>query len=191
MFRASPGFTIVELLVVIVVIAILASIATVAYIGITDRAQASQRISAIDAWEKAIRIYEQTHGSYPVPSGSTAVSTCLGPEFPAGDGFATGECILNNGSNLGYTANAEIGTMLKEYINVASSPFPTIKFTVYGMTIQQRGVLYYASNGRPGNNDEVSLMYYITTDQTCGRGTKFYDSANKFGTCKLYLHEPQ
>ena len=57
-FERQKGFTIVELLVVIVVIAILAAIAIVSYNGATEQARSSQRLVALDAWEKSIRVYE-------------------------------------------------------------------------------------------------------------------------------------
>lgn len=50
----QPGFTIVELLIVIVVIAILAAITIVAYNGIQQRARDSQRISDLSNARKAL-----------------------------------------------------------------------------------------------------------------------------------------
>ena len=50
--RWAPGFTIVELLVVIVVIAILAFIAVVAYSGVQLRAKNTQLLASFDAYDK-------------------------------------------------------------------------------------------------------------------------------------------
>lgn len=61
----SPGFTIVELLIVIVVIAILAAISVVAYRGLQDRARASEVSSALTQSKKKLELYKVDNGSYP------------------------------------------------------------------------------------------------------------------------------
>lgn len=63
--NTRPGFTIVELLIVIVVIAILAAITIVAYNGIQQRARDSQRKSDIATIIKALELYYAENGSYP------------------------------------------------------------------------------------------------------------------------------
>lgn len=70
----TPGFTIVELLIVIVVIAILAAISIVAYNGIQQRAKDSQRKSDITAITKALELYYIDNGRYPAGSGSTTIN---------------------------------------------------------------------------------------------------------------------
>ena len=55
--RKQPGFTIVELLIVIVVIAILAAISLVAYTGVQQRARDSQRLSDIKQISKALQLW--------------------------------------------------------------------------------------------------------------------------------------
>lgn len=60
-----PGFTIVELLIVIVVIAILAAITIVAYNGIQDRAKYTQKRSDIENLQKLVEMYNAQNGSYP------------------------------------------------------------------------------------------------------------------------------
>ncbi|NCU37635.1 prepilin-type N-terminal cleavage/methylation domain-containing protein [Candidatus Saccharibacteria bacterium] len=67
-FSKSPGFTIVELLIVVVVIAILASITIVSYNGIQSRARtASAQSTAANAAKKA-EIYANETGNYPTTS---------------------------------------------------------------------------------------------------------------------------
>lgn len=53
-----PGFTIVELLIVIVVIAVLAAITLVAYNGIQERARASTATSALSQAAKKLSLYQ-------------------------------------------------------------------------------------------------------------------------------------
>ena len=63
--QKQTGFTIIELLVVIVVIAILAAITIVAYSGIQAQARNTQFLSAMDTYEKVIRMYYVDNGTYP------------------------------------------------------------------------------------------------------------------------------
>jgi len=72
---SSPGFTIVELLIVIVVIAILAAISIVAYNGIQSRARDAERMTEMQTIEKALALYFIDNGGYPNCSGGTYVPT--------------------------------------------------------------------------------------------------------------------
>lgn len=73
--RQSPGFTIVELLIVIVVIAILAAITIVAYNGIQERARASSVASALNQANKKIAIWQVDNpGQYPADLATAGVT---------------------------------------------------------------------------------------------------------------------
>ena len=67
--KSNPGFTIVELLIVIVVIGVLAAIAVVAFNGIKTRAANAQTQSIVSTHAKTLRLYLNQAGSY--PSGLT------------------------------------------------------------------------------------------------------------------------
>lgn len=54
----KPGFTIVELLVVVVIIGILASVTLVAYNGFTQHARMNALVANVKQWGKLISIYE-------------------------------------------------------------------------------------------------------------------------------------
>lgn len=84
-----PGFTIVELLVVIVVIGILAAIATVAYTGIQGRAATSVTKNSLTSAIKAMQLKNVETGSY----GTTFPSTL---KVGAGVGLALAETADNN-----------------------------------------------------------------------------------------------
>lgn len=71
----QPGFTIVELLIVIVVIGILAAITIVAYNGIQQRARDTQRKSDITTMAKALELYYIDNDSFPPGSGSTSINS--------------------------------------------------------------------------------------------------------------------
>jgi type II secretion system protein G len=65
--RASkqPGFTIVELLVVIVVIAILAAITIVAFNGVQNRANDAAIQSDLNTFAKKVELFKVDNGDYP------------------------------------------------------------------------------------------------------------------------------
>lgn len=63
--RASSGFTIVELLIVIVVIGILAALVVTTYNGIQKKARDTERKTDINALHGQIEAYEAENGKYP------------------------------------------------------------------------------------------------------------------------------
>ena len=94
---SSPGFTIVELIVVIVVIAILAVITLVAYNGISSRAIASSLQSDLTNASQQLKLYYQLYSSYP----TTMVGNC--PTAPTADNTY---CIKSSsGNTLTYSSN--------------------------------------------------------------------------------------
>ena len=103
----QPGFTIVELLIVIVVIAILAAITIVAYSGIQARARDSRRIDDVRVIVTALEVYKVLNGSYPASGngGSFEPSTMDPPNFMSAlrtsgsFGSATPIDPINNSSN--------------------------------------------------------------------------------------------
>ena len=94
---SSPGFTIVELLVVIVVIGILAAITIVSYTGITNRANVAVLQSDLSNASQMLKVYQSTYGSYP----TALINNC--PSAPTAD---TTLCLKVSGSNtFAYTSN--------------------------------------------------------------------------------------
>ena len=74
----SPGFTIVELLVVIVVIGILAAITIVSYTGISQKAIAASIVSDLDGDSKLLEMYKVENGFYPTTlDGNNCPSTLV------------------------------------------------------------------------------------------------------------------
>lgn len=63
--KLAPGFTIVELLVVIVIIGILASITVVSYAGITQKATVATLQADLSNSSNKLKMYQATYGSYP------------------------------------------------------------------------------------------------------------------------------
>lgn len=77
----SPGFTIVELLIVIVVIGILAAITIVAYTGIQKQAAASVLKSDIKSAQTQLGIAKVEDGSFPANEDNLTFSAGTSPEY--------------------------------------------------------------------------------------------------------------
>ena len=82
----SPGFTIVELLIVIVVIGILAAISIVTYSGIQQRAVVASLTSDLDNASKLLKLFQVDNSSYP------STINCALPDS------TTNKCVKSSGS---------------------------------------------------------------------------------------------
>lgn len=157
--QRSSGFTIVELLIVIVVIGILAAITVVAYNGIQQRAKTAALTSAVDQWEKIIRMGMLSDRFIP---GNEFI--CLGDniaDFPEGDGFLAGECM--SGSGFSYTYDSGALSVLEGPL--PSGTLPKTTATVSGQPIKARGLTI----GRMV--DKVYWLFWIPqVSGQCGRG---------------------
>ena len=118
MRKATSGFTIVELLVVISIIGILSTISTTSYLSIKTSARDSERSSKIDIVAEALEKYYDKNGEYPscanMTKSANVVSTSLGnmnPEVLKSPSAATGTNSISSCINLaaGIDAIAYVG----------------------------------------------------------------------------------
>jgi len=72
MRKNKSGFTLIELLVVIVIMGILVGITLFVYRGAQGRARDAQRQTDIANIQKALELYYDDNGSYPIPSGTSS-----------------------------------------------------------------------------------------------------------------------
>ena len=83
--RRTPGFTIVELIIVIVVIGILAGISVVGYNGAQKSTLNAHRAAQLSSWRDLFEIYYAKYGEYPprpvTRPGGAAREFCLGRDF--------------------------------------------------------------------------------------------------------------
>jgi len=92
--KLIPGFTIVELLVVIVVIGVLAAVTIVAYSGVSNKASIAGVQSDLTNSSKQIKIFQVTNGNNP----ATVSTDCV-----AQPDTTTNKCLkLSNGNQIDY-----------------------------------------------------------------------------------------
>lgn len=189
------GFTIVELLIVIVVIAILAAVTVVGYSGIQSQAKNTTFLAAMDAYEKAMRLYYAAYGTFPSTRLDSGVyeQTCLGEDFVATAGFSEGKCFSDamidsytgtNKDTVGIVIPS-VNEALKEFVQ----PLPEAaerEFSIGDMPYS-RGIGY--QGGQLGSQHFATLYYYTDGDQKCGRGNRSVATlgGKEFTTCNVVL----
>lgn len=73
--RPRPGFTIVELLVVIVVIAVLAAISIVSYVSIREKSINAQVASDMNQVATALQVFYTQHERFPINTAELTTIT--------------------------------------------------------------------------------------------------------------------
>lgn len=173
--RQVRGFTIVELLIVIVVIGILAAIVIVAFNGVQARAQNTQRINEIFAWQRIFEVYKAQEGEYPaMPSSATTTGYCLGV------GFLQNKCRDYKGSGATTYLESDAAPLMAQLRKVAALPSPS--------NIPARGTLGpYAEY----SDTQITIAAWIKglNAADCPAGTTFSwsDGTGERIACKVTL----
>lgn len=139
--KSRPGFTIVELLIVIVVIAILATITTISFSGIQRRAQNTATIAGVKQAVTAIEAYYAANGSYPLVKATNngADNACLG-EYPDSTCGSISNC-----SSAGVTTSSSyLNSQMQQFLQspLPSIKYPTVTIEVGGCIHERWGVVY-------------------------------------------------
>lgn len=166
-----PGFTIVELLLVIVVIAILASISTVVYAGIQNKAKNTSIAAGIESYMKAMELYRVEYGNYPDVTATTCLGTADG--LPATANFSAGQCSFTDGE---ITHNDRLNQVLAPYM----SSIPNIGYTDELLYTKDgsyyRGVYYEGFQWNNGKNSYYYFEYAIKSGTgKCPVGEEAWD----------------
>jgi prepilin-type N-terminal cleavage/methylation domain-containing protein len=148
--KNKPGFTIVELLIVVVVIAILATITIATYSGIQDRAQRVSAFQAANDTAKLLNAYFTVNNNYP----SFSSDVCLG-------GYRT--------DNLCYATAGLTPARDTAFESAIASMGKIPSFPVDKTGGNYTGLIFKRDAGRTLNGQlaEYSLVFYIY-----GSGTK-------------------
>lgn len=186
--RNVPGFTIVELLIVIVVIAILAAVTIVAFNGIQVRAENAKTLSAVDQYAKALRIYKTNTGDYPLAGGGFQFG-CIAESGSCAmvGGTAGSDCAAIGASGINNTLNAAIKTAIP---NIPSTSDQTMECE--GKTV--KGALYLMVGNLWGGDDRRAyVIYYLKGNQPCTTpgGSKLVSPNGRIyystGTTRCYI----
>lgn len=159
----KPGFTIVELLVVIVVIGIISAIVFVAYSGVNQKAITASLESDLALNAKKLKLYQVEYSSFP-----TALDTNNCPTLPQ---TSSGHCLSFSGGNTldSYTGDASTFTLKikngSTSFKITENSAPTIGTVITTETIN--GTAFVANNAFLANNaswggdyDDVSWSDY-------------------------------
>lgn len=170
MKRTGSGFTIVELLIVIVVIAILAAITIVSYSNITAQSKSAEMLARVDAYTKALKLYQGENGAYPqvlpAESGLTN-SACLGStsDFPADANFASGQCYKQTPSTT-LSPSPTLNGQLKKFISTLPSGSAPLAISSDN-SMYVKGILYTYIDA----STAFIQFFQAGSNQKCGRGT--------------------
>ena len=171
--NTSPGFTIVELLIVIVVIAILAAISITAYTNFQQRAKNTAIINAASQSLKMIQAYIVEHGTYPV-KGNACITT-------------ESECQIYTTSD---TKTATNTTFNNNMVKTGTLPkkVPIEGEKLYGVTYVYDATAMFNEVSQPAH-----LRYYLHgTNQQCGlAGVMRYVAPSTYttSTTGYYLYD--
>jgi len=116
--RASRGFTLVELLIVIVVIAILAAITIVAYGGVTSRANTSAAQQDVSSVAERLKTYQADNGNYPSNLAAIGVSDPSNGHYTY-DNYGDTFCVAATIGSANYQVEADSSPTYGDCTNVA------------------------------------------------------------------------
>ena len=170
--KATSGFTIIELLIVIVVIGILAALILTAYGNIQGKAQASVTKNIVQQYSKGLLSYSVDNDHYPrgsdLPTADQAALSGVGG-ICIGTGYSDGcSSTINRGIEL-----ESFHQMLKPYVGNAPNISPhdvaiTIDMGAGNQDITITGIAYYGIQPDAVGDDGAAIITDGVTDNNAG-----------------------
>lgn len=178
-----PGFTIVEVLVVIVVLGILVGIASFSYLATRTHVANTDRITTLSTWSKLYQDYKRKHGVWPKPDHVVFNRPyCLASDlasFPVGAG-GQNRCNNYNVFDGNNPAASDSANLISALASVGTLPTAT-PTPVRGSTVVGPFVRYH-------NEESLTLTTFLD-GTTCPNDTKqtYSHSVHKVAGCSITL----
>ena len=155
----APGFTLVELLIVVIILAILAAIVVPQFSSSTQDAKISALDNSLANVRSAIDLYRQQHGAYPGLNTAVPAAGCAAGTKGAGTGVTgaqaatafTEQLTLYTDINGGACSIADATFKFGPYLKTADNTLPPNPITEDGsLLIETTGDLAMTSAAAPG-----------------------------------------
>lgn len=161
--QKRPGFTIVELLVVIVIISILFSFGVAAFTSAQQRARNNTRIANATALLRLLNIYVDQQGKYPY-----AGNACLGKGYTDWDSDGTLDCYIKN--NYTMHPQAALDSELQKIAHIPRIDASDIPVKdAGGADFTLRGYGYFPNQTIDGQTGRAVMTYdLLGNSQKCG-----------------------
>lgn len=154
--KKAPGFTIVELLIVIVIIGILAAITIVAYNGIQNRARASAAQSLASQANKKVMAYQASEGSYPADLTTAGVTDTSNLQYSVNNGGSPATyCLTATNGNVSYFVGSSQSTPQSGGCN-GHGQGGTAAITNMAVNPSMASTSNVSSAGAPGSNAVIA-----------------------------------
>lgn len=175
--KSQPGFTIVELLIVIVVIGILAAITIVAYNGIQDRARTVALQSDLSQVDQQLKLFQAEAGTYPATVSTNCTAT---PDS------ATNKCLkVSSGNTISSYSSPSSGDSYNLTITNASGNLSYVLTDSQTWATKNLNVgTMIAGTATPSNNGTIEKYCYGDSQANCDTYGALYtwDEAMQYST---------
>jgi prepilin-type N-terminal cleavage/methylation domain-containing protein len=195
----QPGFTLIEILVVVSIIALLASIVLTSLEQARVKARNAVTTAQINQYRNAFALYFSDHDSYPW-TVDVANGVCLGTGYSGGcgwlegGGFPPGYCDPIpppsgcSGGGWPKSEDSALSLLLKPYISSVPVSAKPIVFQYAGPAFPWVGALYSCSSSFPCQTPAIWWPLEKTNNCLIPGAQKQYEGGN-LTLCSLYLKD--
>lgn len=195
---SHPGFTLIEVLIVVVVIGILAAMTTIGLGQYQRNARNTETIAVVQQYVGAIKSYAAATNAYPfqdeVETSMMSKIVCLG------EGYDGDACWLVDGPPVGgndqYLESTELENALEQYFDpntkkVPNTDFPPVnrqKIDYYNSIYVGATYGYIYDVGT--QKGKASILYMLNGDVSCGNiaDARVLDNIGTATMCQLDIY---